>query len=174
MKLFIKEMFYKLLMFIILGLTWYIFIQLNFFNDGVFGFICFGITYILVELIYKMLKEKTKILNKKITMVVSIAIAFTMLSSVIMALIDYNMIFNGEEPVFTWKSRPTKVIFITYTQEGDMNEEKGVAITEYKGFGYSIMKCHENVVCDEKVKVLPFGLGNYIYQFTGRDISELD
>jgi hypothetical protein len=138
----------------------------------VFGFVCFGITYILVELIYKLLKEKTKIFNKKVTMIISIAITLIMLSSIAMALIDYDRILNEEEPVFTWGSEPTEVIFITTTEDGNMNEEKGIAITKYKGFGYSLMKCHKNVVCDEPVKILPFGLGYYSYQFTGRDITE--
>jgi|GEM_PF-2867368 len=165
MKLFIKEVFYKLLMFTILSLILFIFIQVDFFADGVIGFFLFGITYILVELINKILKEKTKIYTNKIVFVISIIIALTMFIGVAMATIDYDMASNGDEPVFTFKKEPIYNDFITYTENGDMLEENKLAFTEYKGFGYKIIICSENVTCNEKVKILPFSLGAFAYSY---------
>jgi hypothetical protein len=146
----------------------------NFFNDGVFGFICFGITFILVEIIYKVLNEKTTFFTKKISMIIMIIIASIMYLSMVMGIIDYTRATNGEEPIFTWRKIPTYEMFITYTDEGDMNEEKGISITKYSGFGYSIVICSENVICDSRAKILPFGLGIFGYQFTGRKLTEFD
>jgi hypothetical protein len=132
----------------------------NFFNDGIFGFVCFGFTYVLVEIIYKLLNEKTSFFTRKISMIILTAIASIMYFSTTMGIIDYTRAINGEEPIFTWQKNPKSEMFITYTDEGNMNEEKGITFTEYSGFGYSIIVCSENVICDSPVKALPFGLGS--------------
>lgn len=171
MKLF-KEVFFKLILFSVFGLIYYTFMINNFFNDGVFGFVCFGITYVLVEIIYKVLNEKTKFFTKKISMIILIVIASIMYLGVAMGIIDYYRVKNGEEPVFVWGKTPRYEILITYTDEGNMNEEKGLTYTKYSGFGYSMYVCSENIICDKKVKILPFGIGAFGYQFTEQPIAE--
>jgi hypothetical protein len=93
MKLF-KEIFFKLLLFSVFGIIYYLFMINNYFNDGVLGFVCFGITYILVELIYKVLNEKTKFFTKKISMVILAVIASIMYLGTTMGIIDYNRAKN--------------------------------------------------------------------------------
>lgn len=165
MKLFIKEIFYKLLIFTILSLIWFVFIQINFSADGVIGLVFFGVTYISVEFINKTLKEKTKFYTSKIVFGISIVIASIMFIGYAMATIDYDMALNGDEPVFIYKKKPVYNDFITYTDEGDMKEENKLAFTEYKGFGYKIIICSENVACNEKVEILPFSLGAFAYTY---------
>jgi hypothetical protein len=173
MKLF-KEMLFKLVLFTIFGLIYYMFMMNNYFSGGIFGFICFGITYVLVELIYRALNEKTKFFTKRISMIILIVIASIMYIGVTMLTIDYNRALNEEEPIFTWEKESRYGMFITYNDEGDMKEEKGVEYTEYSGLGYSIIVCSKNVVCDEPVKVMLFGLGSFSVEYTGRELTEFD
>jgi hypothetical protein len=144
----------------------------NFFSDGITGFICFGITYVIVELVYKEVNEKTNFLNKKISIIILIVIALILLSGVIMGFIDYTRAMNKKEPIFAWEKNTSYAMFITYTEEGNMDEKKGIELTEYNGFGYSIKVCGEKVTCDKPVIVLPFGLGSYGISYTGTPITE--
>jgi len=174
MKLFIKEIFYKLLMFTILSLIWFVFIRVIFFSDGVIGFTFFGITYILVEFINKLLKEKTKFYTSKIVFGISIGVVLIMFIGFAMATIDYDMALKGDEPVFTFKKEPIYNDFITSTDDGDIKCENKLAFTEYKGFGYKIIICSENVNCNEKVKILPFSLGAFAYSYPSDSTIEID
>ncbi len=174
MKLFIKEVFYKLLMFTILSFILVIFTQVIFVNEGVFGFFILGIIYISVEFINKLLKEKTKLYTSKIVFGISIVIALMMFIGVAMATIDYDMALNGDEPAFTYKKEPVYNDFITYTESGDMKEENKLAYTEYKGFGYKIIICSENVTCNEKAKILPFSLGTFAYTYPSDSTIEIN
>ena len=174
MKLLIKEIFYKLLMFTILSLILVIFTQVIFANEGEIGFFLLGIIYISVEFINKLLKEKTKFYTSKIVFGISIVIALMMFIGVAMATIDYDMALNGDEPAFTYKKETIYNDFITYTDEGDMKEENKLAFTEYKGFGYKIIICSENVNCNEKVTILPFSLGAFAYSYPSDSTIEID
>ena len=78
------------------------------------------------------------------------------------------------EPVFIFKKEPIYNDFIIYTDEGDIKYENKLAYTEYKGFGYKIIICSDNVGCNDKATFLPFSLGAFAYFYPSDSTIEID
>lgn len=163
MKL-LKNIFFHLLIFIILGLIYFAFVVLINFKLGFYSFIYYIIIYIIVLITYFYVNKKTKFLTKKrnkFILILTTIVASSIVIGILTGTSDYLLIKNGKTPKFSNQAY-SFTQFYDYSEDDPDSKYSGIRCehTEYFGLGYKIVICN---ACLKPFYFMPFRIGTYAW-----------